>query len=932
MGLAEEATVSEVERQGEKPRTLMLVDGHGLAYRAFHALPDTLATSSGEPTNAVFGFTAMLLEVLRAFKPDYAVVCFDSGRTFRHEVYAEYKAHRPEMANDLRQQMERIRQILEALNIPIMVKEGYEADDVIGSLAALARQRGLEVVIVTGDSDLLQLADGGIRVVLPGRQRFGEFRVFDRQAVIERYGFAPERLPEYKALVGDPSDNIPGVPGIGEKTATKLIQAYPSLEAMIEHLEEITPPRIRDALRANAAQAFTSRELATIVKDVELDFDPEACRVGWYERERALELFRELEFRSLVPKLPEPIKPSAVSRPPVQPSAQRTAVLNSDDLARLLDDLAQAEAIALDVETTALHPMYAELVGIALATAPDRSYYIPLGHSTGDDQLPVEAVRQALSAHLRRSGLAVYAHHGKYDALVLERAGFPRPRIAFDTMIAAYLLGETSIGLKELAFTKLGLEMQQIEELIGRGRKQITMDQTQIAQATSYACADVEATYRLVDVLRPALVEQRQERLFQEIELPLLDVLIDMEKAGIAIDTDFLAELSAQLDGQIQQREFEIYRLAGHPFNVNSTQQLANVLFDELRLPRGRRTKTGYSVSQDVLEALRDAHPIVEAILEYRQLLKLKSTYVDTLPRQVHPQTGRVHTIFHQTVAATGRLSSSDPNLQNIPARGELGQQVRRAFIADNRPGYRPFEEPAVFLSTDYSQIELRLMAHFSGDEALTRAFWEGKDIHAATAAEVFGVSLEAVTPEMRRIAKVVNFGIMYGMQAFGLARDTGMSRQDAQRFIDRYFARFPGVHRYLEETRRRAAEQGYVESLFGRRRYVPDIHSTNPNRRLAAERMAVNMPLQGTAADIMKLAMIRVHHALAERRLRSRMLLQVHDELLFEAPESEVPELAALAVSLMEGVVKLNVPLVVEAKVGLNWNDLEPIQIKLAR
>jgi len=924
--------MGEADRPGEQPRTLMLVDGHGLAYRAFHALPDTLATSSGEPTNAVFGFTSMLLEVLRALKPDYAIVCFDSGRTFRHDVYAEYKAHRPEMADDLRHQMERIRQILEVLNVPIMVKEGYEADDLIGSLAAIARRRGLEVVIVTGDSDLLQLVDGGVRVVLPGRQRFGEFRVFDRQAVIERYGFAPERVPEFKALVGDTSDNIPGVPGIGEKTATKLIQAYPSLEAMVEHLEEITPPRIREALRANAEQAFQSRELATIVADLDLDFDPEACRVGSYDRDRALALFRELEFRTLVPKLPEPIQRSAPATPRLQPSSQRMAVLTPADLARLLDDLAQAKAIALDVETTALHPMYADLVGIALATAPGRSYYVPLAHTTGDDQLPADRVREALAPHLRRADLAVFAHHGKYDALVLERAGFPRPRIAFDTMIAAYLLGETSIGLKELAFTKLGLEMQQIEELIGRGRKQITMDQTQIAQAMDYACADVEATYRLVDVLRPALAEQRQERLFHEIELPLIDVLIDMEEVGIAIDTDFLSELSTQLDGQIRQLEREIYRLSGHPFNINSTQQLARVLFDELHLPRGPRTKTGYSVSQEVLESLRDAHPIVNAILEYRQLLKLKSTYVDALPRQVHPQTGRVHTIFHQTVAATGRLSSSDPNLQNIPARSELGQQVRRAFIADNRPGYRPFDEPVVFLSADYSQIELRLMAHFSGDEALTRAFWEGKDIHAATAAEVFGVSLDAVTPEMRRIAKVVNFGIMYGMQAFGLARDTGMSRQDAQRFIEAYFSRFPGVSRYLEETRRRAAEQGYVESLFGRRRYVPDITSSNPNRRLAAERMAVNMPLQGTAADIMKLAMIQVHRAIAERGLRSRMLLQVHDELLFEAPESEVQELAALAVSLMEGVVELDVPLVVEAKVGQNWNDLEPIHVKLAR
>ncbi|MCS7050112.1 MAG: DNA polymerase I, partial [Thermomicrobium sp.] len=458
-----------------------------------------------------------------------------------------------------------------------------------------------------------------------------------------------------------------------------------------------------------------------------------------------------------------------------------------------------------------------------------------------------------------------------------------------------------------------------------------TMDRAEIARVTDYACADVEATFRLVDVLHPQLAMQNQLQLFTEIELPLIDVLIDMERAGIAIDVPYLHRLSAEMDGQLRSLERRIYELAGHPFNINSPHQLSAVLFDDLRLPRGKRTKTGYSVSQEVLEELRDAHPIIDAILEYRQLLKLKSTYVDALPRAVHPETGRVHTIFHQTVAATGRLSSSDPNLQNIPARGELGLAVRRAFVADNRPASRIAAEPILLLSADYSQIELRLMAHFSQDPALLRAFAEGQDIHAATAAEVFGVPLEAVTPDMRRIAKVVNFGIMYGMQAYGLARDTGMSRQEAQRFIDAYFQRFPGVARYLDETKRRAAAVGYVETLFGRRRYIPQINSTNPARRQAAERMAVNMPLQGTAADIMKLAMIRVHRSLADQSLRSRLLLQVHDELVLEVPESELHLVAHLVVSAMRSVVSLTVPLEVETKAGPNWADLEPLYIRLS-
>jgi DNA polymerase I len=611
---------------------------------------------------------------------------------------------------------------------------------------------------------------------------------------------------------------------------------------------------------------------------------------------------------------------------PLEPS-ERTIVTSTDQLAQLVKSIEAADALAIDVETDSTRAAQTKLVGIGIATSPSTSFYVPLSHGS-DDRPVLDAgeIHATLEPLLSDPGATLYAHNAKFDAVVLERHGFSLPRFSFDTMIAAYLLGENALGLKDLAFTRLGIEMQEITELIGRGRNQTTMDQVDLEAVGNYCCADVEVTYKLVDMFKPELAAQKQEALFFDIEMPLIDVLIDMEKAGIAVDADFLHELSRQLNGQIDELQGEIYRSAGQEFNINSPRQLAAILFDELKLPTGRRTKTGYSVNQEVLENLRDAHPMVSHILEYRQLLKLKSTYVDALPEQVNPETGRIHTSFNQTVAATGRLSSSDPNLQNIPARSGIGRLVRRAFIADNRDGYRPFDDTAMFLSADYSQLELRLMAHLSQDQTLVSSFQAGLDIHAATAADVFGVPLEVVTPDMRRIAKVVNFGIMYGMQAFGLSRDSGMSRADSQKFIDTYFARLPGVKTFLEQTVEEARKNKYVSTMFGRRRTVPDIDSSNFNRRLAAERIAINMPLQGMAADIMKVAMIRVHNQLRDRRLRSRMLLQVHDELLFEAPESELEELGSLVVDIMENVTELTVPLVTEVSVGPNWDELEPI------
>jgi DNA polymerase I len=905
-------------------KTLMLVDGHGLAYRAYHAMPESMATSSGEPTNAVFGFTSMLLDAIRDHNPDYIIVSFDVGKTFRHEAFEEYKAHRAPMPDDLRAQIDRMYEVLAAMNIPVYTKDGFEADDVIGTIARIAGESCDEVLIVTGDSDLLQLADGKAKILLPGRPRFSDFRLFDRDKVIERYGFEPERIPEFKALVGDTSDNIPGVPGVGEKTAKNLMGDYADLEALKEHLDEVKPPRAQKSLKENFDIALQGRELATIVRDVDLDLDLDRCVVSDFDRDQVVSIFRELEFRTLLERLPDEVKPRPEA--PVQEST-RTMVTNQRELDEFINEAKASEALAVDVETDSTKAAAARLVGIAVATGPHSSYYIPVGHaSNGRKQLDSDTVHDALAPILENPDTRLYAHNAKYDAVVLERHGYSLPRFTFDTMIAAYILGESALGLKELAFTRLGIEMQEITSLIGKGKNQITMDLTDIDQAGDYACADVESTWQLKSVLDPELEKHKQADLFYDIEMPLIDVLIDMETTGIALDVELLKSVSRQLTGEIKELEDEIYGLAGQKFNINSPRQMANILFEELKLPAGRKTKTGYSVNQEVLEQLRDAHEIIPLILEYRQLQKLKSTYVDALPNQVNPETGRVHTSFNQTVAATGRLSSTDPNLQNIPVRSGIGRTVRRAFIPDNDPETCPFDEPATFLAADYSQVELRLMAHFSEDETLLSAFQAGQDIHAATAADVFGVKLEDVTSDMRRIAKTVNFGIMYGMQAYGLSRDTGMPRHEAQDFIDTYFERFPGVRSYLDNTIQLAKEQLYVSTLFGRRRYVSDINASNFNRRTAAERIAINMPLQGTAADIMKIAMIRMQRALKNEGYKARMILQVHDELLFEVPESEVSSLAKTVREVMENVTELRVPLVTEVSRGLNWEELEPI------
>jgi len=941
---------------------LVLIDGHALAYRAFHALPlEGFATRDGEPTNATYGFTSTLLHILHELKPDYIAVCFDAGHSGRDEIYPDYKAHRDRMPDEMRVQMDRIRQIVQAFGIPIVEVPGVEADDLLGALARQAAAQGLETVIVTGDKDLLQLVGPGVKVFLAGR-RLSDGTVYDEEAVRARYGgLSPAQLRDYKALVGDKSDNIPGVSGVGEKTATELLRKYGSLEEVYSHLDEVTPPRYREALAQNRDAAFLSQQLATIRTDLPVSLNREECTVRNYDRARVTELFRQLEFRSLLDRLPESLgarseprseaegrpvrsepRSEAEGRPaPTQlplfevPEVRRPSrravptvphvVREPEELAALVAQLARAPAVTFDTETTSENPMRADLVGLALTDREGEGWYIPVGHRRGH-QLPLAQVLEAVRPLLEDPRVPKQAHHAKYDMNVLARHGVRVRGLAFDTMIAEWLCDPAShnLGLKSLAFIRLGVEMTNIQDLIGSGRKQVTMADVEIEDAAAYAAADVDMTHRLVRVLERELRQKGHWDLFVEMELPLVEVLMEMEMTGVALDVDFLGRMSAELGARLAELEDRIQGMVGMPFNINSGPQLAEVLFGVLRLPTKGvpRTSTGrYSLTADVLESLRGTHPIVDLILEHRELTKLKSTYVDALPALVNPTTGRLHTSYHQTGTVTGRISSSDPNLQNIPIRSPLGRQVRRAFVA--RPGW-------VLLSADYSQIELRVLAHISGDPGLTAAFQRGEDIHASTAAAIFEIPIDQVTPEQRRFAKQINFGLVYGMSAGRLARDAGIPQMEAENFVAHYFGRFPKVREYLERTLAQAKNQGYVETILGRRRYFPVLQSASPAQEQArrrAEREAVNAPIQGSAADIIKRAMLDLHRALHERGLATRMILQVHDELVFEVPQEELPVVIPLVREMMESAYPLRVPLKVDLSVGPNWGEMEDVK-----
>lgn len=922
---------------------LVLIDGHALAYRVFFALPlDSFTTKAGEPTNATYGFTRTLMDILLAGEPPkYLAVTFDQGLTRRDEWYPDYKGTRDKMPGELDIQIDRIREVVRAFNVPILECAGYEADDVIGTVARQAAAQGVPVLIVTGDQDILQLVDDNTRVQLPDNKRVAEYIVYDTAAVVEKLGVRPDQIVDYKALVGDSSDNIPGVAGIGPKTAVKLLAQYGTLEAIYEHLDEQTKG-LRSKLEEGRENAFLSQKLACIQLDAPVTLDLAACVAEEYDPQDVVELFRELEFRSLASRFVDTLDevPDIGEQPPTKTITVRTA----EQLEALVERLQSAEQLSFDVETTSVDQMTADLVGICLAVSPAEGYYIPVGHLAQEEsvavgnqmalfqterrlaegQLPLETVLEALRPALTDPDLPKLAHNAKYDMMVLRRYGIEVRPIVFDTMIAEWLTEPASKfkSLKALANHRLGVRMTEITDLIGTGKGQKTMAQLPVEEVAPYGAADADMTLRLREPLASEIRDKGLERVL-EIEMPLIDVLVDIEREGVAIDVDFFRQMSGELDERLRALEKQIYDLAGHPFNINSTQQLSDVLFEELKLPhRGlRKTRSGYySTAADVLDSLKraDETGIINLILEYRELGKLKSTYVDALPALVNEETQRIHSSFNQAGSVTGRIASSNPNLQNIPVRSDVGLRIRQGFVA--RPGW-------VIVAADYSQVELRILAHITQDEALLEAFRQGQDIHRATAAAVYGVPLEEVTYSQRQFAKSVNFGIIYGMGAYRLARESDLTLAEAENYIRDYFERFPGIRDYLERTKLQARQQGYVETLFGRRRYFPIFQArarANPEMVARAEREAINHPIQGTAADIIKLAMIELHRRLREEGYRARIVLQVHDELLLEAPEEEVEAVRRLVVETMSQTVELDVPLRVDVSTGRNWLELK--------
>ena len=940
---------------------LVLIDGHSLAFRAFHALPPDMSAPTGELTNAVFGFTSMLLKVLQEQQPEFVAVAFDLGRTFRHDMYEAYKGHRERTPDELDTQVERIKQIVAALNIPIFTVETFEADDILATLALQAEARGVDTLIVTGDRDILQVVDEHITVLTSGRF-FSDTIYYTPESVKAKYGLDPTQLVDYKALLGDKSDNIPGVKGIGEKGAADLLQRFGTLDAVYASIDQVTPARLQSALKAGQADAELSWKLGKIITDVPIQLDLEACRTRRYDRQKVVALFQELAFRSLANALPPVEDAATVSEAapvaagaaeggpqmalfeqgglpggvsaggagelPVRTGPTPILVLHPPTLIEVAEQLAGAKQIAFDTETTGTDPYAAELVGLAVAWGPalDQAAYIPLGHSD-TTCLPWETVRAALLRPFENPEIEKVAHNASYDIGILDRYDLPVAGQLVDTMIAAWLIdpGLRGLGLKDLVWTRLKTEMTRITDLIGTGKAQITMDQVPASAAGAYAGADAAMTMRLAEVLLPEIREKGLDNLLRNVEMPLVPVLVDIERTGVKVDVAFLKQMSTELTARMRKLEREIQEIAGIAFNVNSTQQLSDILFGKLGLPTDglKKTQSGaYSTAADVLEGLRGRHEIIDLILEQRQLTKLLGTYVDALPGLVNSRTGRVHTSFNQAGAETGRLSSSNPNLQNIPIRSDVGREIRKAFIA---------EQGRVLLSADYSQVELRILAHITRDEYMLAAFARGEDIHASAAAKVYGVPIPQVTKEQRAVAKMMNFATSYGVTAFGLAQRTGLSRAEAGDFMNRYFATYPGVKKYIEETTALARRQGFVETLLGRRRYFPVLKTTASsaqayNMRQAAERAAINHPIQGTAADIIKMAMIALHRRLKEEGLQARMILQVHDELVLETPEEELQRVGEIVKDTMEGAYQLAAPLKVDMESGPNWFDQSPV------
>jgi DNA polymerase I len=904
---------------------LILIDAHSLIYRAFFALPP-MSTTAGEVTNAVYGFTSMLAIVL-AGRPEYAVAAFDmGGPTFRTEEYAEYKAGRRAMPDDLRPQIQRVKEVLESFSIPIYGIPGFEADDIVGTLARQGEEMGMAVTIVSGDLDCLQCVTDSVDALVP-RRGITDTLTYGPAQVRQRYNLEPSQLIDYKALRGDTSDNIPGVPGVGEKTASQLIGEFGSIENLLANLDKLKPGRVRDALEANADRVRLGKRLVTIRRDVDISLDLERSRWTRYDAEATRRKFDELEFRQLLARFPLPDSVQVPLQPtlafePVAPAEGVRVITDADELVELGERLRNSEEVGVfglwDGPARG-----GRLVGLGLGFA-DQAYYLPLRHEGDATNLPLDLLVTEVTSVLR--GLELLGHDVKEMQLALDGVD-PHPyRWGFSSSLAAYLLGAGARDprLEDLARDFLGMDLVPTDQLLGTGRSARQPSVTEVADAANYTAGRARATYNLRPRLAAEMRELGVDYLFHEVELPLARVLASMESEGVAIDVAYLADVAADLGAQLATIETEVATLAeetaGLKVNLNAPQQLAKFLFEDLKLPVGKRIKTGYSTDAETLEALRDKHPIIGRILEHRQLSKLKSTYVDSLPSLVDPRDGRVHTSLNQAATATGRLSSSNPNLMNIPIRTELGQRIRRAFVA-GRPGHQLF-------SADYSQIELRIAAHLSEDPNLLSAFEAGQDIHAATAARVFKVAIEAVTADQRRLAKIANFGSLYGQGEYGLSIQMGIPGDEAREFLKEYWATYAHLREWLDGIRNKAREDGFVASPTGRRRAIPDLRSPNFQLRSAAERMAINFPIQSLAADIIKIAMVRLQRELEESRLEGKMILQVHDELVFEIPESETDAFAELVPRVMVSAYELQGGLEVEAKTGPNWAEVRKVAL----
>ncbi len=928
------------------PPTLYLIDGHALAYRMYFALTAggssaRWQSSKGEPTAGIYGFARELIRIIEQEKPEYIAVAFDVGKTFRDEIFPEYKGTREKMPDDLRPQIGRIREMVDAFNIPRLEMEGFEADDVLGSIARIANEQGLGVKIITGDRDLLQLVNERTTVYLAGDDQ----NYITDEDVIKKLGVRPNQVVDYKALVGDKSDNIPGVAGVGEKTAITLLEKFQTLDNIYAHIDEVEN-RWKTKLEQNKDKAYLSYNLAKIKTDIDVKLDLQHAKADDLDFDAIEDFFKEMEFRTLLKTLDRLSgKETEVSAPAAPGKGQQLSMFASEPqpvyapkvesnigvhivdtpekLAELVTTLDQAKIISFDTETTSTEEMRADIVGISLAVKAGEGYYIPVGHRAGTN-LPLKDVLSALKAPMTNAKIGKIAHNAKYDYIVLAKNGLYVSPLIFDTMLAEFVVdpGSRNLGLKNLAYAKLGEEMTHIEELIGKGKKQITMADVAIESAAPYAVADAETTLRLMPILEADVRRVNGTKLLEEIDLPLTPVLADMEMSGISLDLPFFEETSKRLEKRMAEIEKQVYESVGKPFNINSTQQLSDILFKQLKLEppdRGNKTASGhFSTSAGVLDLLRGKHPVVDMILEHRELSKIKSTYVDALQAALNADTGCVHTSYSQIGAVTGRLSSSNPNLQNIPIRTEEGRRIRNGFVAGKN---------SVLLSVDYSQIELRIVAHMAQDEAMLAAFRAGEDIHTATARAIYGAGSETITKNMRRHAKTINFGIIYGMSPFGLTRSTDLTLAEAEEFVKAYFKQFPGVKNYLDGIRKLAAQQGYVETLLGRRRYFPALQSKqNVQIKNREEREAINAPIQGTAADIMKIAMLRIPPALKKAGLKGKMLLQVHDELVLECPERELEATARVVQDTMANAFPMSIPLSTEARYGKNWGEMKAV------